>query len=179
MKKELQEVKIEEIITEYAYTWLLLHKYDKDGLEVKKLTKPKQGFNYEEAKLAIEKLKYSLVKKKEASDFFGNEPGKKLDGIVNAIYQTFDKKELYPSIEEKAAHLLYFVIKDHPFIDGNKRIGSFLFIVFLTKNEYAYKKSGEKKINDNALVALALLIAQSDPNQKDIMVKLIINLLQN
>jgi len=73
---------------------------------------------------------------------------------------------------------LYFVIKDHPFVDGNKRIGSFLFIVFLTKNRYAHKKNGNKKINDNALVALALLIAQSKPDQKEIMIKLVINLLK-
>jgi len=92
--------------------------------------------------------------------------------------QTFDKKELYPSIEEKAAHLLYFIIKDHPFIDGNKRIGSFLFVYFLDKNKYLYRKTGERKINDNALTALALLIAVSDPKEKDKLIKIVTNLLK-
>ena len=79
--------------------------------------------------------------------------------------------------EEKAAHLLYFVIKDHPFVDGNKRIGSFLFVYFLDKNNYLYKKNGEKKINDNALTALSLLTAVSDPKEKDKLIKIITNLL--
>ena len=97
---------------------------------------------------------------------------------MGAIYQTFDKKELYPSIEEKAAHLLYFVIKDHPFVDGNKRIGSFLFVYFLDKNKYLYRGTGEKKINDNALTALSLLIAVSDPKEKDKIIKIVTNLLK-
>lgn len=91
--------------------------------------------------------------------------------------QTFGGEYLYKSIEEQAAHLLYFVIKSHPFSDGNKRIGAFLFIWFLEKNRHWFKKSGELKINDNALVALALLVAQSDPVDKEIMIKLIINLI--
>jgi prophage maintenance system killer protein len=84
---------------------------------------------------------------------------------------------LYPSLEQRAAHLLYFIIKDHPFNDGNKRIGSFLFIYYLDRNNFLYKKSGEKKINDNALASLALLIAISDPKEKDKMIKIITNLL--
>ena len=96
---------------------------------------------------------------------------------MEAIRQTFDGKELYPSIEEKAAHLLYFVIKDHPFIDGNKRIGAFLFIVFLAKHRYLHRKNGERKINDNALVALALLVAESDPGHKNLMIRLIMHFL--
>jgi death-on-curing family protein len=86
---------------------------------------------------------------------------------------------LYASIEEQAAHLLYFIIKNHPFTDGNKRIGAFLFIWFLGKNKHRFKKSGELKINDNALVALALLVAQSDPNEKELMIKLIAQLVVN
>ncbi|MBU2495712.1 MAG: Fic family protein, partial [Candidatus Omnitrophica bacterium] len=93
------------------------------------------------------------------------------------IYQTFAGKELYPSLEEKAAHLLYFIIKDHPFIDGNKRTASFLFVYFLDRNNYLYRASGEKKINDNALTALSLLIAVSDPKDKDVLIKITTNLL--
>lgn len=118
-----------------------------------------------------------MVNKKEASELFGQQSADRLQGILGNILQTFDKKELYPSIEEKAANLLYFIIKDHPFIDGNKRIASFLFAYFLDKNSYAYKESGEKKINDNALTALTLLIAVSDPKEKDKLVKIITNLL--
>ena len=85
--------------------------------------------------------------------------------------------ELYPSIEDKASHLLYFIIKDHPFNDGNKRSASFLFVYFLDKCDYLYKANGEKKINDNALIALALLVASGNPNEKDILIKLIKHLI--
>ena len=118
-----------------------------------------------------------MITKTEASDLFGQEYGDKFKAILGNIYQTFGRKELYASIEEKAAHLLYFIIKDHPFTDGNKRVGSFLFIYFLDKNNYLHKESGEKKINDNALTAIALLIAISDPKEKDKMIKIITNLL--
>ncbi|MEO7210758.1 MAG: Fic family protein, partial [Chitinophagaceae bacterium] len=91
----------------------------------------------------------------------------------------FDGKYVYPTIEEQAANLLYFIIKNHPFTDGNKRIGAFMFIWFLEKNKHRFNSNGELKINDNALVALALLVAQSDPNEKDLMVELIINLIKN
>jgi death-on-curing family protein len=95
------------------------------------------------------------------------------------VVQTFGGKFLYPSIEEQAAQLLYFVIKNHSFSDGNKRIGAFLFIWFLEKNKHRFKKSGELKINDNALVALALLVAQSHPDEKDLMIKLVINMIKS
>ena len=100
-----------------------------------------------------------------------------MEGIIKGLYQTFAKKELYKSVEGKAAHLLYFIIKDHPFVDGNKRVASFLFVYFLDKNNYLYRKNGEKKINDNALTALALLVAESNPKEKDQMVDLIKQLL--
>ena len=93
------------------------------------------------------------------------------------MVQTFRGEYLYPTIEEQAAHLLYFVIKNHPFTDGNKRIGAFLFIWFLQRNKHLLRKNNDSKINDNALVALALLVAQSDPSTKDLMVKLIMNLI--
>ena len=93
------------------------------------------------------------------------------------LYQTFGGKELYPNIEDKAAHLLYLVIKDHPFTDGNKRSAAFLFVYFLGRCDYLYRPNGERKINDNALTALALLVAESDPKEKEVMIKLIKSLI--
>jgi death-on-curing family protein len=122
-------------------------------------------------------MKEELIVKKEATELFGLENGEKFKAIIGNIYQTFGGADLYPSLEEKAAHLLYFIIKDHPFIDGNKRVGSIMFIYYLNRNNYLYKNSGEKKINDNALTTLALLIAISDPKEKDKMIKIITNLL--
>ncbi len=98
-------------------------------------------------------------------------------GIIGNLYQTFGGVDLYPSIEDKASNLLYFIIKDHPFNDGNKRSASFLFIYFLDKCEYLYKTNGEKKINENALTTLTLLVASSNPKEKDILIKLIKHLL--
>jgi death-on-curing family protein len=118
------------------------------------------------------------VKKKEASSLFGKRKDESFAGILQTIVQTFDGEYLYKSIEEQAAHLLYFVIKNHPFTDGNKRIGAFLFIWFLEKNKHRFKKTGELKINDNALVALALLVAQSNPDDKALMINLVINLVR-
>lgn len=167
-----------QVITDYANSWLLLQKYDEEKLQVKKRAgKTKSILNYETSARAIEKLKDSLMKKKQATDIFGRDRGLGLEGILGNINQTFGGKQLYPSAEEKAAHLLYFVIKDHPFVDGNKRIGSFLFVLFLQQNKILLDKRGEKKIGDNALVALALLVAQSNPKDKDLMVALITNLL--
>ena len=167
-----------KIITDYASSWILLQKYDSNKLEEpKKKHKPKHELTYDKAIEAISKLKSDLKSKKEASDLFGNQRDKSFEGIIANLYQTFDREELYPSIEDKAAHLLYFVIKDHPFTDGNKRIGAFLFILFLSNNGYLFKANGERKFNDNALVALALLIAESNPKQKDTMIKLVMNFL--
>lgn len=112
------------------------------------------------------------------SDLFGNEKDKSFKGSLVGIYQTFDKKELYPSIEEKALHLLYFVVKNHSFTDGNKRIAAFLFVWFLERNNLLYYE-GRKVIDDNALVALTLMIVESKSDDKDMMVKVIINLMNN
>lgn len=167
-----------DIITSYSQSWLLLQKYDEAQIEApKKSKKSSKILKYDFASHAISELKSELTRKKEASDLFGRERQKALEGILGSVYQTFGGKELYPTIEEKAAHLLYFIIKDHPFTDGNKRIGAFLFIVFLAKNNYLLRKNGEKKINDNTLVAVALLIAESNPKQKDLLVKLVMNFL--
>src|SRR3972149_4474430 len=172
-----QEHEILNLLAKYSKTLTLLEQYDKEKLVLAEKGRAKFVLNYEQAQIIIKEVKKELIAKKEASDLFGLESGDRFKGILSAIYQTFDGKELYPSLEEKAAHLLYFIIKDHPFTDGNKRIGSFLFIYFLDKNNYLYKDSGEKKINDNALTALALLMAVSDPKEKDKLIKIITNLL--
>ena len=126
------------------------------------------------AKKAIESLKTKFG----GSELFGNEKDKSFKGSLQGIYQTFDSKELYPHIEEKAANLLYFVVKNHSFSDGNKRIAAFLFVWFLERNNLLYHNN-KKVIDDNALVALTLMIAESKSDDKDMMVKVIINLINN
>ena len=166
------------IITNYTQSFILLNQFDSDSLNLQKLDKNiTYEIAYEEACEAITELKKQLIKKKEASDLFGNQKDQSFVGILGNITQSFGGEYLYKSIEEQASHLLYFVIKNHPFSDGNKRIGAFLFIWFLEKNKHSLKKSGELKINDNGLVALALLVAQSNPKEKELMIKLIINLI--
>jgi prophage maintenance system killer protein len=165
------------VITEYSNSWILLNKFDQERIAIKKGTKEKSILDYEKAKGEIFELKNNLAKQKEATDIFGQERGQSLAGILGNLNQSFGGHQFYPTIPEKAAHLLYFVIKDHPFVDGNKRIGSFLFIAYLSQNNYLLNKKGEKKINDNALIALALLVAQSNPKDKNLMIALITNLL--
>ncbi len=168
------------VVTDYARTWLLLHEYDSGSLTQKNLTaKVRYELNYTDARKAVAQLKTALLKKKEASGLFGVEREAAFKAILGNINQTFGGKELYPTVEEKAAHLLYFLIKDHPFTDGNKRIASLIFIWFLEKNNALYTRDGNKKFNDNALVALALLVAESNPKQKELMINLIINLIHH
>lgn len=168
------------IITQYTRSFVLLNQYDSNTIEQKEVSENiTYEIKYDEAKTAIAELKKLLKKKKEATNLFGNEKDQSFEGTLQSIVQTFGGKYLYPSIEEQAAHLLYFIIKNHPFSDGNKRIGAFLFIWFLDKNKHRFKKSGELKINDNALVALALLVAQSNPAEKELMIKLITRFVVN
>jgi death-on-curing family protein len=167
-----------DIISNYTQSFVLLNQFDSQSLKVERLNENiTYEIHYDEAIEAIAELKKQLIHKKEAGDLFGNQKDQSFQGILGNVVQSFGGEYLYKSIEEQAAHLLYFVIKNHPFSDGNKRIGAFLFIWFLEKNKHRFKKSGELKINDNALVALALLVAQSPPNDKEIMIKLIVNLI--
>lgn len=167
-----------EIISQYTRSFVLLSKFDNESLEAtsseKKLT---YEIKYKEAVTAIEELKKNLLGINEASDLFGRQRDEGFKSLLQSVVQTFGGEYLYPTIEEQAAHLLYFVIKNHPFADGNKRIGAFLFIWFLQRNKHLLRKNNDSKINDNALVALALLVAQSDPSTKALMVKLIMNLI--
>jgi len=167
-----------DIVSNYAKSWALLQGYDEQSLEELTQTKEEKFIlDYEEAKEAIALFKDTLISKGEASELFGKEKAGEFKGNLLNIYQTFGGVELLPSIEQKASNLLYYVIKGHPFNDGNKRIGAYLFILFLSKNKALYKKNGELKINDNALASLALLVATSKPEQKDIIIRLIMNML--
>ena len=163
-----------QLIISYTRTWRLLLAYDEDELNL-----PEQGkttvanLNYEAALKAIDAFKSDLSAKGEATSLFGNERDHGLQGILGNIEQTFDGEPLYRTTEERAANLLYFIIKDHPFSDGNKRIGCLIFLLYLKLQNIVIK------INDNGLVALALLLAESDPSQKELMIRLITNLLVN
>jgi len=173
-----QAIELLSIVNEYTKALTLFEQYDGKKLVLQKSGKLRFVLTYNECRKIISEMKEGLEKKKEAGDLFGQEVGKKLEGAIGNLYQTFGGRELYFSIEEKAAHLLYFLVKDHPFVDGNKRIASILFIYFLERNNYLLKENAERKINDNALVALTLLIATSEPREKDVMIKIITNLLR-
>ena len=162
------------VITDYTYGLDTLDKYDYQQLEVNSTT-PTWEFRatYEEAMEAI----HLLQEKFGSSDLFGNEKDQSFKSSINTIYQTFGGEELYPSVEEKAAMLFYLVVKNHSFSDGNKRIAAFLFLWFLEKNGILYKSDGSKLIGNNTLVALTLMIAESRTEEKDVMVKVVINLI--
>ena len=167
-----------DLITNYTRTFVLLNQFDSDNLPQNEVNRNiTYEIQYGEARTAINQLKENLIEKKEASALFGNEKDDSFKGILGNIVQTFGGEYLYASIEEQAAHLLYFIIKNHSFSDGNKRIGSFLFVWFLERNNHRLDKKGKIKIDENTLVALALLVAQSNPDEKELMVKLIINLI--
>ena len=167
------------VIAGYTRTFVLLNQFDSERLPLDDFA---ITIHYEiqedEALAGIAALKADLIGRGEASALFGNQKDDSFAGILGNILQSFGGEFVYPSIEEQAAHLLYFVIKNHPFSDGNKRIGAFLFIWFLQRNQHHLKTDGELKINDNALAAIALLVAQSDPAQKQLMIHLIMNLIR-
>jgi len=179
--KQLDQVEASgllDVITEYADSWILLQQYDEKKLTIKKQkTRKTKTLSYQWAREAVDQLQNDLTKRKQASNLFGRARGHELESICGNLEQSFGGKPLYRTLEEKAAHLLYFVVKDHPFIDGNKRSAALLFILFLQQNNYLFDEKGERKINDNALVALTLLVAESKPRDKEIMVALITNLL--
>jgi prophage maintenance system killer protein len=163
-----------KILTDYTYALDILDKYDHQVLEIGSTTDNELfQISYTEARRVIK----SLHTKFGGSSLFGNEKDESFQGSLAAIYQTFEKEYVYPSVEEKAANLLYFVIKNHSFSDGNKRIAAFLFVWFLEKNNILYTDNGIRKIADNALVALTLMIAESKPEEKDMMVKVVVNLI--
>lgn len=169
-----ESVGLLKIISDYAYALDILDQYDYQSLEIKDTSgKETYQLTYEEAINQI----ITAKKAHGNSDLFGHEKDDSFKSSISTIYQTFDGVDLYPSIEEKAANLLYFITKNHSFSDGNKRIAAFLFIYFLEKNRILFDSMGNKRIADNTLVALTLMIAVSKPEEKDTMVKVIVNLI--
>lgn len=162
------------IITDYTYGLDTLDKYDYQKLEIEATT-PKGQFyaTYEEAIAAINTLRQKFG----SGGLFGNEKDQSFKSTMATIYQTFGGEELYSSVEEKAAMLLYLVTKNHSFSDGNKRIAAFLFLWFLEKNGILYRADGTRLVDNNTLVALTLMIAESRPDEKDMMVKVVVNLI--
>jgi len=173
-----EEKGVLDVIVNYADAWMFLQGYDEGHLPDIKKKKSKFVLEYSFACDYIVGLRDSLIQKRQATDLFGRERGNSFDAVLGAIKQSFDGHDLYPNIEDKASNLFYLIIKDHPFFDGNKRIASFLFLVFLSKNNYSKRKNGERKIDENTIVALALFVAQSDRRDKDIIIKLIMNFLR-
>ena len=163
-----------EVVTNYTYALDTLDNYDYERLTIDKTTK-EEPFHatYENAMEAINGLR----EKFGGSALFGNEKDESFKSSIGQIYQTFGGEELYPSVEEKAAMLLYLVTKNHSFSDGNKRIAATLFLWFLNNNHILYRKDGSKRLADNTLVALTLMIAESRTEEKDVMVKVVVNLI--
>ena len=167
-----------DIVSRYTQTFLWLQQYD-EGL----LGEPK-GENGGalpsaiEARTALAALKQQLMARGEATDLFARERGDGLDALLGNLEQSVFGEPAYPSIESKAAHLLYFVVKNHPFSDGNKRSGAFLFVDFLHRNDRLLNRSGQAVINDTGLAALTLLVAESDPKQKETLIRLMMHMLQ-
>ena len=165
-----------EVISKYAGSFKTLEEYDDGHIDLSFMGKKKRvkELTVEMCTNAVESLRANVG----GSDLFGKERGGSFEGSLAAIFQSFNGKDLYSSTQEKAANLLYFVIKDHPFYDGNKRIGSLLFILFLTLNDCHLTEKGETKISDRALTAIALLIAESEPKEKKLIVSLVCKLLE-
>ena len=163
-----------QVVSDYAYALQVLDRYDYQQLTMEATTSESQfQATYENAMETILKLKERFSE----STLFGNEKDGSFKSSIGQIYQTFDGQELYPSVEEKAVMLLYLVVKNHSFSDGNKRIAATLFIWFLFRNGILYAPDGRKRIADNTLAALTLMIAESRPEEKDVMVKVVVNLI--
>ena len=165
------------LVRRYELSWQLLLQFDEDRLPLPEVGGATAAIPFDLllARQGIDCLRNELAAIGETTELFGQERGASLAGILGSIHQTFDGYDLYPTIEEKAAHLLYFIIKDHPFADGNKRIGAFLFVLYLHKNGLSETVCFDNK----GLVALALLVASSAPDQKELLVRLTVNLLTN
>ena len=172
-----QESTILSLLSEYSQSLTILEQFDTNNLPKIEGGSAVFKLNYDLAINVLLQIKRQLASKQEATSLFALERENQFKSILKNIYQSFDMVDLYRTIEEKAAHLLYFLIKDHPFIDGNKRSASFLFIFFLEKNQYLFDSQGKRKINNAALTALSLLIAESDPKEKETMIQLICVLL--
>ena len=165
-----------EVISRYAGSFRTLAEYDDGRIDLRFMNRVKKGreLTLEMCNRAVEQLRRSV----HGSELFGKRRGGGFEAAIAAVFQSYEGKELYATVPEKAANLLYLVIKDHPFYDGNKRIGSLLFILYLTVNDYHLTAKGETKISDRALTAIALLIAESEPKEKELIVSLVCKLLE-
>jgi len=170
-----------EVVQQYTRAWRWLLEYDEQRLAEapSRPLEPTAPLSLPSARSAIVRLRDSLAARSEASALFGQERGDQLGAILAGLEQTFGGKPLYPTAQSRAAHLLYFVIKDHPFTDGNKRIGTLLFLDYLRRNGMLTGQDGRPRLADNAVVALALLVAESEAAQKELMIRLILNLLED
>jgi len=162
-----------DVVKDYTYALDTLDSYDYQSLGIRSTSKEYFHATYENAMKVIRSLKAKFG----GSDLFGNEKDQSFHSSIGQIYQTWDGIDLYPSVEEKAAMLLYLVVKNHSFSDGNKRIAATLFLCFMENNRILYAPDGHKRIADNALVALTLMIAESKTDEMDIMVKVVVNLI--
>ena len=165
-----------EVITKYSPSFKALKEFDEGHIS---FTKGKKRTIKLLDVTECDDIIASLKKNVKGDELFGKPRGNAFKSTLGAISQTYDDKDVYPSIAEKAANLLYLVIKDHPFYDGNKRIGALLFVIFLTINDYHLAENGETKISDRALTALALLIAESNPTEKSLLTALVCKLIEN
>ena len=152
----------------------MLDAYDHDSLKKPDGDEDTYILNYDECKKLISEMKFS-----SENSLFGNEKDDSFKGSIGNIYQSFGGKDLYPSVQEKAANLLYFITKNHSFSDGNKRIAAAIFLFFLERNNLLFDENGEKVITDHTLVAITVMIAESNPDEKETMIKLIMNFLQH
>ena len=164
-----------KVIADYSYALDILDDYDHQRQIKGDISKTKvQPIAYDEAIFAINEMR----KKYGAPELFGKEKDASLKSSLQTVFQTFEGKDLYPSLEEKSANILYFLVKNHSFVDGNKRIAAFIFIWFLDRNDFLYnKEDGSKRIADNALVAITLMIAESNPDERETIVNVIVNLI--
>ncbi|HBU30134.1 MAG TPA: cytochrome C biogenesis protein CycH [Thiobacillus sp.] len=163
-----------EVVADYANALEVLDDYDHQRVRLGEVSPGPV------AALALDEARQVIVRMGErfgATGLFGREKDEGLEGSLSAVMQTFGGQEVYPSLEEKAAHLLYFLVKNHHFVDGNKRIAAALFLWFLQKNQALYRVDGSKRIADNALVAMTLLIAESRPDEKDVLTRVVVNLI--
>lgn len=168
-----------EIVSRYTQTFIWLQRYD-EGL----LVEPAGNSGgllptALEAMQSLNDLKRQLIERGEATELFARPRGDGLAALLGNLDQTVFGEPAYPTIESKAAHLLYFIVKNHPFSDGNKRSGAFLFVDFLHRNHQLYNEKGDLRINDTGLAALTLLVAESDPKQKDVLIRLIMQMLSS
>ena len=168
------------LVTNYAHSWIMLQKYDEGTLSLENMKIMKTNkLEYKDALKAIDEMKKELLPKWEVSEMFWVEKNDGLKWVLDQVYLTFDWQELYPSIQEKAAALIYFIIKNHPFADGNKKIWAFLLLVFLAQNNYLYRANWSKRIDDDTLIALTLLVATSESWERDMILKLVASFLSD